>query len=80
MEVFTLGSTVLGNRFWIGLGVYTLRVWGNDSGHQFWISQTTHWTRVLHFGGLHSRGLQSRATDFGSRNPLIGLKDYTLGG
>ena len=35
---------------------------------------------ATHLGGLRSEGSQSRANDFGSRNPLIRLGVYTFGG
>ena len=47
---------------------------GTVSGYEFWISGSNHWT-----GGLHSGGLQSRATDFGSRDAITELGAYSVG-
>ena len=71
------GPTVVGLRIW-DLGNHSLD-WGLQSGglqflgNGFWISGTTYWTGGLQ-SGAHSQGAySSRDTDFGSRQPLIGL-------
>ena len=62
--------------FWVfTLG---LHFGGLHSEQPIW-DPATRSSRRLHFRGLHSRGLQSWATDLGSRNPLIGLGVYTIG-
>ena len=56
-------------------GQESIRRWEpRDSANRFWISQRTHCT-----GHLQGGNLQSRATDFESRNALIALWIYRVG-
>ena len=54
------------------LGVYTLGVYALEQAMLDLATHTLDW-------GLHIEGLQCRATDSGSRNPVIGLGVNTLG-
>ena len=73
------------DRFWMfppthwtgGLHPKSLHFWGPHSSNRFCISPPTHWTGVLH-SGVYTLGVYFRATDLGSRHPLIGLGVYTL--